>query len=256
MIEIRPIREAEAEAFLRTLCEAFELDFDRASTLFFREPFFDLSRKWALFDSGRIVTLLTTTPLIFGWGRAIGIAGVATIASRQREGLAGQLIERVCREAERAGEGAVLLFAADTRLYQAQGFEALDRVIRADIARHKGVESRELTKVEVRSVYDGWSEQHPDRLRRDAQRWEYWGWQYRLAHSYQDGYLCFETDVLREAVFSTPRTTLPLPDLTQWYGTSLVTDVLDLPVDNIKVEMYLMGRNVPGVPQMFMTDQF
>ena len=75
-------------------------------------------------------------------------------------------------------------------------------------------------------------------------------------NQFQDGYLCFENDLLREGIFSKAAPTLPLPDLTQWFGTTLMADQFDLPLDNIRVEMYLMGRNVPGVPQMFLTDQF
>jgi hypothetical protein len=35
-----------------------------------------------------------------------------------------------------------------------------------------------------------------------------------------------------------------------------MADQLELPLENPTVDLYLMGRNVPGIPQMFMTDQF
>jgi hypothetical protein len=31
---------------------------------------------------------------------------------------------------------------------------------------------------------------------------------------------------------------------------------LEIPLGSVSVPMYLMGNNVPGQPQMFMTDQF
>ena len=79
MTEIRPIRLDETDAFLRILCTVFELDFFRAQGLFREEPLFDIDRKWALFERGEMVSILTTTPLIFGWGKANGIAGVAAL---------------------------------------------------------------------------------------------------------------------------------------------------------------------------------
>ncbi|PNA17660.1 hypothetical protein C1X78_26005, partial [Pseudomonas sp. MPR-R1B] len=89
---------------------------------------FDLDRKWALFEGGEMVSVLTTTPLLFGWGPAIGIAGVATAVNRRREGHAGRLIEQVLRAAARDGEGPALLLAKDVALYERLGFEPIDRV--------------------------------------------------------------------------------------------------------------------------------
>ena len=76
MTEIRPIRLDETDTFLQILCDVFGLDFFRAQGLFKEEPLFDLSRKWALFEGDEMVSILTTTPLIFGWGREIGRAHV------------------------------------------------------------------------------------------------------------------------------------------------------------------------------------
>ena len=203
-----------------------------------------------------MVSILTTTPLIFGWGNAIGIAGVATQKSRQQEGHATQLLQKVLKEAERASEGPALLLATDMRVYENNGFEPIDRVIRAEVSQHKELEPTQFTTGETRFIYDNWAAEHPDRLRRDERRWKFWDWNFRVATAFQDGYLCAEPSLMREAIFAPATKSLPLPRDTEWFGTTFMTDQLELPVDKIRVEMFLMGRNVSGIPQMFMTDQF
>lgn len=256
MTEIRPIRETEAEAFLQLLCDVFKLDYNRAYDVFFSEPMFDLQRKWALFEGAEMVSILTTTPLAFGWGNAIGIAGVATRVSRQREGHASRLLQRVLRESDRRGEGAALLFARETELYDHNGFEPLDRVIRAPLVLSPEEIDEPMEQGEVEALYNAWSAAHPDRLRRDARRWTYWRWHYRLAAPFGSGYLCHEPGVLREALYTSKVSSLPLPRGTEFLGTTFIADQLELPLKDPVVDLYLMGRNVPGIPQLFMTDQF
>jgi GNAT superfamily N-acetyltransferase len=256
LTEIRPIHETEAEAFLQLLCDVFNLDYNRAYDVFFAEPMFDLQRKWALFEGQEMVSILTTTPLAFGWGDAIGIAGVATRPSRQKEGHASRLLQRVLRESDRRGEGPALLFARELTLYENNGFEPLDRVVRAPLLLEREEIDEPMEQETIRSLYDAWSSEHPDRLRRNARRWHYWHWHYRLASPYRDGYLCHEPGVLREALFTGKSSSLPLPAGTEFLGTAFMADQLELPLENPTVDLYLMGRNVPGIPQMFMTDQF
>ena len=62
MTEIRTIKESEGEAFLQLLCNVFKLDFDRAFSIFFSEPLFDLDRKWAMFDGPDMISISTTSP--------------------------------------------------------------------------------------------------------------------------------------------------------------------------------------------------
>lgn len=257
MTEIRPIRLDETDAFLRILCTVFELDFFRAQGLFREEPLFDIDRKWALFERGEMVSILTTTPLIFGWGKANGIAGVATIQSRQREGHALKLIRRVLVEAERAGEGPTLLLAADTRLYEAAGFEGIDRVVRGPVmSLPLEIDLETIAIGELQQKYDDWSGGHPDRLRRDEKRWSYWKWQFRECFAHKAGYFCLENGQMREILLSAPEKKLPIPTGTEWLGLSSMTDQLEIPLGAASVPMYLMGYNFPGIPQMFMTDQF
>jgi len=256
MTEIRPIREDEAEIFLRLMCSAFGLDFNRAYDVFFSEPLFDLERKWALFEGREMVSILTTSPLIFGWGNAYGIAGVATNPERQGEGHASRLIQKVIKESERRGEAGALLFARDLRFYERNGFEPIDRVVRAPVKTFMEVDIPDCYDFEtVESKYNTWSEQHPDRLRRDEKRWNYWRWHFRICTPFQDGYICFEPNVLREPLYATPVDILPLPPGTDWFGTTFMADQLEIPLENPEVELYLMVQNVPGIPQMFMIDQ-
>jgi GNAT superfamily N-acetyltransferase len=257
MTEIRTIREDEGETFLRLMCDAFGLDFNRAYDVFFSEPLFDLSRKWALFEGREMVSILTTSPLIFGWGDAFGIAGVATREDRQGEGHATLLLQKVIKESERRGESGALLFARDLRFYERNGFEPLDRVIRAPVKTFLETDLPDCFDFEtVEGKYNAWSEAHPDRLRRDTKRWNYWRWHYRICTPFQSGYICFEPNVLREPIYDTPVDCLPLPPGTEWFGTAFMADQLEIPLENPEVDLYLMGRNVPGIPQMFMTDQF
>ncbi len=257
MTDIRPIKASEAEAFLDLMCTVFGLDFNRAYDVFFTEPFFDLNRKWALFEGREMISVLTTAPLEFGWGRAFGVAGVATRASRQREGYAGRLLEKVCREAERQGEPAALLFARKLELYERMGFEGIDRVVRGKIAVCDGeLGGDTLDSLVVEDRYLRWSLEHPDRLRRNDLRWKYWNWHLRTCATFQDGYICDEIGSLREVICTGPVGALPLPVGTEWLGTSFMTDQLEIPLEDVQEEMILMGRNVPSIPQMFMTDQF
>lgn len=257
MTEIRPIRDSESDQFLELLCDVFALDFNRAYSLFREEPMFDLNRKWALFEGQEMISILTTTPLQFGWGNAIGIAGVATRVSRQGEGYAGKLIRKVLKASEDANEGAALLFASDLRLYETLGFEGLDRVVSGQVATLPiEVDSREISFDQLRNRYDQWASGHADRLIRDQRRWQYWQWNLRECRAVGEGYLCLESGIIREALLPDPMSRLPVSRGTEWLGTSFMTDQLDIPLGTVTVPMYLLGYRFPGLPQFFMTDQF
>jgi predicted N-acetyltransferase YhbS len=257
MIEIRPIREAEADSFLKLLCNVFDLDYPRAHSIFFTEPLFDLNRKWALFDCGQIVSILTTVPLEFGWGKAIGIAGVATAIGRQREGLAAKLLAQVIQVSAGSDECAVMLFAKDTRLYERAGFRPIDRVLRGPIV---ATTEREIPMAlefeQVRSLYQEWSLADESRLRRGELRWKYWKWNLRVCTPVNDGYLCFEGGIIREIVMNSPVKDWELPADSEWLGLESMAAALGIAVLAPATELHLMGLNVPSQPQFFMTDQF
>lgn len=218
---------------------------------------FDIDRKWALFEGNEMVSILTTTPLIFGWGNAVGIAGVATKANRQREGHARKLLAKVLIESDKRNEGPALLFAADTRMYEAVGFEGIDRVVRGPIVSLPlEVTLEHLSTDLVKFQFENWSAENPERLRRDSRRWKYWQWQFRESLAYKNGYFCLENGQVRELVLPTVEKKLPVPVGTEWLGLSSMTDLFEIPLGGISVPMYLMGYNFPGIPQLFMTDQF
>jgi len=257
MTDIRPIQNSEAETFLDLLCGVFDLDYARAHSIFFTEPLFDLDRKWALFEGNRMVSILTTVPLEFGWGKAIGIAGVATHRGRQGEGHASRLLTHVIGASAKAGETGAMLFARDTRLYEGVGFKVLDEVVRGPvIARPEEQIPDGIGFETVKGIYDDWSHRNVNRLRRDALRWQYWKWNLRVSTIFHDGYLCFEGGVVREVVLDKPANDWTLPPETEWLGLSSMADRLGARLRDPEMELYLMGAGIPGQPEFFMTDQF
>lgn len=257
MIEIRPIRRDEAVPFLRLLCDVFQLEFDRAQSVFFGEPMFDLHRKWGLFEEGQLVSILTTVPVEFGHGRGIGIAGVATRTDRQNEGMAHRLIQAVVRESETRGESSAWLFAKNQALYRRCGFREVDDVLHADLSGEVDHETRELMGYEeIRRIYDDWSMRSPDRLRRDDRRWNYWKWNMRPTTPFADGYICYEGFQVRETVVEHRHEPWRFPAHTKWVGLKSMADRLELPIINARHDIYLMARNASFTPQMFLTDQF
>ena len=257
MIEIRAIQQSEAPTFLRLLCDVFELDYDRAEGIFFNEPMFDLRRKWALFDKGTMVSILTTVPLEFGWGNAMGIAGVATKASRQRQGLGEQLIKSVLAHAESQGESTAWLFAKEQGLYTRCGFQVVDEVVRFPLRGQSDDSLKDMLAFDqIRRIYDSWSQQDAARLRRDDRRWNYWKWNLRVCTAFGDGYICHEGKQVREIVIGQRPGFWRFPSDAEWMGLRSMAEHVGLPISDPITELFLMGRNAPGKPQMFMTDQF
>ncbi|MFY9235056.1 MAG: GNAT family N-acetyltransferase [Fimbriimonadaceae bacterium] len=256
-MEIRRIRPDESDQFLNLLCSVFGLDQSRAQGIFYNEPMYDLQRKWAMFCGNEMISILTTVPLEFGWGRAIGIAGVATNPSHQRKGYASRLLERVLVDAEQEGEPAALLFARAVELYEAIGFTKLDDVIRGQIGgcRDDGMGSV-LEFDQVRPLYEQWALAHPARLRRDEQRWKYWRWTLRFCTRLDDGYACLEGNIMRECVTDRPCSAWPIGRGAEWFGTTHMAERLGLQLDKRAFDLHFMGYKIPTMPQMFMTDQF
>ena len=257
MIEIRTILPREAEEFLALLCLVFGLDQSRAREVFFTEPTYDLKRKWALFADGQMRTILTTSALTFGWGRAIGIAGVATHPAWHGLGNGRRLLETVLERSEAQGEPSALLFAHRESLYARCGFQTVDEVVRAPIETSLAPEAgTELPLEKVQAAYTEWAGRDLAWLRRDERRWSYWTWQMRRAEPFLDGYWCTEPSVCREAVPNCAAKKWPVPRGTAWFGLSSVAKDLGVPLGRAKSELLLMTRGVPTSPKLFMTDQF
>jgi GNAT superfamily N-acetyltransferase len=258
MIEIRPILRKEADEFLSLMCKVFSLDFKQARQVFFNEPYFDLSRKWAYFEEGHIKSILTTAPLEFGWGKAVGIAGVATLPSERGRGLAGKVLDEALRVGAEKGEGPAMLFARDERLYGRHGFVVADRVVKGEV-RHHGDPMRPepLPQSDVAPLYDAWAEKDPARLVRDARRWDAWTWTLKYCEKRLDGYVCIEPVLLREAVLPTNLESWPVGTGTIWYGMRGLSEQLGVPFSHTpREELIVMTRHFPLPPRMFMTDQF
>lgn len=253
--EVRTIREHETLEFLSLLCDVFNLDLARAENVFRNEPFFDLDRKWALFDGGRMVSCLTTVPLEFAEVRAIGIAGVATRESERGKGLATTLLREVLAQSDVRGEGAALLFAREEGLYRRAGFETLDSVV--SVTLHADEEHREwrvLPLEETQSRYSEWASENTRRLLRDEQRWRFWTWAMKTPMTAGAGYVVCEPQRVRELLPVLDG--LPPSQSREWLGLLTMTERLGISTAGAKQEMLLMGRAFPFVPQMFMTDQF
>jgi len=256
-MEIRSILPEEAEEFLALLCSIFGLDPNRARQVFYSEPYFDLQRKWALFVEGSIVSILTTTPMRFGWGKAFGIAGVGTRAEHRGKGYGARLLGHVCEVAQDQGEPVACLFAHRPELYHRVGFRVLDEVVRGDL-RVSPIwgPAKALESAVVEEIYNAWAEQHEDRLRRDDQRWRCWRWSLKVCEPFGQGYVCLEASVVREALLDQQHETWPVPAGTKWFGLRSMTEMLGVPLRSVQSELLLMARGLDHPPQMFMTDQF
>ncbi len=257
MIEIRPVANQESDIFLKLLCESFSLDIERAKSIFYSEPYFDLKRKWALFESGQMISILTTVPLEFGFGNAFGIAGVATAEKSRNLGYAQKLIQAVIEDGHRRGEPTAYLFASNLQVYSKLGFEVLDSVIQApietEIATFPGTI---LSFDEVRQNYESWMIQAPNRLRRDDRRWRYWQWNLRICTQSGSGYICREGPSIREVIEPEKRAKWISHEPSIWTGLESVAKTLEVPIGPGEIQTHLMGHKSPAVPFLFLTDQF
>lgn len=258
MREVRRVANNESDAFLRLLCDTFNIDYSRAHIYFSQSSFTDLQRKWALFDGGEMLSILTTVPLQFGWGRAIGIAGVATIETRRNEGLATALLSQVIAQAQANGYEGAYLFATKVEMYAKMGFEVIDQVVRFEVcASEQRRPAKSLTDAEVRVLYDQWASDHPDRLIRDDRRWKYWKLGNRVCSPLDGGYYCLESGTVREFVGQPGYAKWPIPTGTQWVGLNSMSTQFEVPnCSGGQVDLMLMSLGTQRVPQMFMTDQF
>jgi predicted N-acetyltransferase YhbS len=253
MTEIRPIDEAESSRFLEVLCTVFDLDPERASSVFFSEPFYDPSFKWALFQGGEMVSILSLTPLQFGWGTAMGISGVATLPEHRGRGLAGRLMESVLDRIAMP----TMLFAHRPDLYIRSGYIQVDTVVRGTIVDCKGADlGTALPRATVEVLYSNWARTDPARLQRDDRRWKYWSWTLRSCEALDDGYLGIEASFVREAIGIGARSCWPVGSDIEWIGLRSITEQIKVPLMSQEETLIVMARNFPLPPQMFMSDQF
>jgi len=204
-----------------------------------------------------MISILTTSPLRFGWGKAAGIAGVATLPEARGKGLAAKLMEAAMAACRQQGESAFILFAADARLYERLGFRVVDDVIRGEVsASAPGDDPRILDQGEVRTIYTKWSSASPDRLVRTSQKWEAWTWTLKHCEDRGSGYVCIEPVLLREAILPAVKGAWPVPQGTIFYGMTRTAEAIGVPLISSRKEMMVMTHGFPEPPVMFMTDQF
>jgi predicted acetyltransferase len=258
LTEIRPIQSSDAEAFLRILCDVFQLNHAQATRIFHRDPNLDWNRKWALFESGRMTTILTTSPMQFGWGKAVGIAGVATLPSERGRGLAACLIQEVLAHGEAHGEGPAMLFAHEEGLYRRCGFEVADRVIRGEVIASTAARpaDRLLSLEEVQELYAVWAADSAARLQRTERSWRSWTWTMKHCVARPGGYVCVEPATIREAILEPSPEGCPVDPGHSFYGLARMAESLQVPLKWRREELLVMTRSFPHPPEMFMTDQF
>lgn len=259
MITVRPILATEADTFFSILCESFELDAHRARPIFFQDPGFDLNHKWALFDGDEMHSILTSTPMEFGFGGATGIAGVATRFESRGQGYAAKLIELVASQFRAGGVDGLLLFATKTKLYESLGFEELDTVVAGPITPDGDDETwrAPLETTEVIARYGTWSGSRPEWCVRSPERWKTWSWSARVCEPVGDiGYVCFEGTSVREAIVPEGQRGWPVPQGTEWMGLAGVTQRLQVPATCKSTGTLLLGKSLKTCPGMFLTDQF
>jgi hypothetical protein len=204
-----------------------------------------------------MTSILTTSALEFGWGRAMGIAGVATLPEVLRKGRATTLLEAVLDYGAKSGEPAALLFAHREAVYSRVGFRRVDDVLRGEVkVCDFELADAPLTREQVGAMYDVWAASSPGRLRRTESRWKAWNWSFKACEPVSDGYVCIEPLLCREAVISTAMDAWPLAPSTEWIGLTSVTKALNVPLKDARRDLIVMARNFPHAPEMFMTDQF
>jgi len=259
VIECRTITRLESDRFLEILCSVFELSLPRATPVFYNEPAFDLSRKWACFVNGEMVAILTATPLVFDFQtqkRAMGIAGVATLLQFQGKGYASLLVKSALAHGIEIGEPRALLFAKNPLLYQKLGFEILDEIVEGSLDYQGEDELQEdLNFDEIQREYNRFSKDGENWLIRDDLRWKVWKWSVRCCQPALGGYLCHEGMTIREAITTHPAP-WPIGKGMNWIGLKSVTQDLKIPTTPKPLGSYLMGINFDFPPKMFLTDQF
>jgi predicted GNAT family N-acyltransferase len=143
--EVRAITKSETGEMLALMCDSFGLDRVSAGTVFYSDPFFDLSMKRAIWDTrtGEMLGCLTLIPtnMRLGAGKILpicGVAGVCTNPSIRNTGIATRLIETTLAQLPDRSEFAMTgLTAQKPSLYTRLGWTPVGTVISWRAASHK-----------------------------------------------------------------------------------------------------------------------
>ncbi|HLK55389.1 MAG TPA: GNAT family N-acetyltransferase [Chthonomonadaceae bacterium] len=185
-IEAGPVREDELDTMLEIMCEAFEMPYAAARTIFYADPYFSLPNKRVLRVGGRVVSCLTLIEAQCWIGKSIvpmlGIAGVATLKVRRGRGYAGRLLEATLQDLRQQGCAFTALIPFSFRYYRKFGWELAGLAYRVRVAPVQLRPSAEARRVRpatdadvepLRLLYARLTERRTFHCLRDAPRWRY-----------------------------------------------------------------------------------
>jgi predicted acetyltransferase len=191
--EVRSIRDGEQEQFLALMCECFALDFDSARSVFYDDPYYDLTHKRVLVDAdtGTFLSCLTLVPsAIRITGGALvsvaGIAGVCTAPNSRGKGHARSLIRETLETIPKEfGYSAAALVTTRPQIYHSVGFDDCSEVIHWSVNRqalpafHEAdsateVKPQQLTELlpQLRTLYQSSQSSQPGIFLRSDRRWK------------------------------------------------------------------------------------
>lgn len=186
MVDIRAARTEELDIMLAVMCEAFGLPYSPARELFYKDPYFDISRKRVLLLDGLLVSCLTIVEADLWIGEALvrvgGIAGVATRQTHRRQGHGSRLLVGTLpflRE-----QGCVLsgLYPFEYEFYRRLGWERTGTQFRlVTVPGHlpRYAEARYVRqaapadRADIARLYDATSRGRTGRWLRAPRRWDY-----------------------------------------------------------------------------------
>ncbi len=133
-IEIGAVHPDELESLLALICEVFQLPYEPARELFYKDPYLNLENKRVLRVNGQIVSCLTIADreVWLGGGRVRvgGIAGVATHPKERNKGYAGLLLEDTLAYLKTQGYALSALIPYSSHFYRRLGYEICGNVCR------------------------------------------------------------------------------------------------------------------------------
>ncbi len=185
-LEVRVPLEYELDQMLQVMCDAFDLPFDAAKTVFYTDPCFDITHKRVLLAEGRIVSCLTLVPARMRIGAdalpIVGVAGVATSPELQGQGLASHLLKQTMESLQDGPYAAAILVTSSPSLYKRLGWTVVGCDTRfwvqADALGHKPARPRVRRATEkdwprIEEIHSRTLGLHHGALIRDRMRWDY-----------------------------------------------------------------------------------
>lgn len=211
MLETRAVHTEELDVMLAVMCEAFGLPYSPARELFYKDPYFDISRKRVLVQGGLLVSCLTVVEADLWIGGAVlrvgGIAGVATRQTHRRQGHGSRLLVGTLPFLREQGCVLSALFPFEYEFYRRLGWERTgtqfrlvtvpDHLPRYAEARHVHG-AAPADRADIVRLYDAASRQRTGSWLRSPRRWDYLRMHvkhtvvYKRGAAAVDGYLLYD----------------------------------------------------------------